>query len=441
MGALNVGTIPIRRDVVLFVVLLLVGLGSGYYFGKALAGEPHTAPTDYAILVAQVYQTDHDTAAAASRLKSAGFAQPAQAIATIAASYPTGTPEQARDAQSLLDLAAALGSPTTASSRGAGIPTAYILAALVGVVALGLVALLAFRILGLTPPSFSSSDALGRASQALKRRRAFATPGGSSPAVTWGSPDQPAEVTPGRPASAVDDPPIPDRRNGPDRQNGRQGQSAPPVTGTNSANGLNGAIVRTRPMQPSEVANGNGKPRPSGGGVPPIPLRPGQLRSSLAQRSYSFRSSYRLGDEPYDEIHPISDEAGRSLVGACGVSAGRFLNDHGQKRYWGFTAWLHDYASDGQFRAVGLVSRWASDHFADEIDDWRVEGDIDEVRLVDFDETIEIETTHLSAALVIEDVDYVQGVPPEAVFNRLAAQFDVEVRGATEPGSAASQTS
>lgn len=195
-------------------------------------------------------------------------------------------------------------------------------------------------------------------------------------------------------------------------------------------------------MQPSEAANANGKSRPAGrGSPPPIPLRPAQLGSPSPQRAYSFRSSYRLGDEPYDEIHPISDEAGRSLVGACGVSAARSTTDLGQKRYWGFTAWLHDYASDGQFRAVGLVSRWATDHFADEIDDWRAEGDIDEVRLVDFDATIEIETAHLSAALSIEDVDYVQGVPPEAVFNRLAAQFDVELRGATEPGSPAGQAS
>ncbi len=227
-----------------------------------------------------------------------------------------------------------------------------------------------------------------------------------------------------------------------DRKNGSgAGKAVPPVTvaGTSGAASANGSTLRTRPMQPSEMASANGKPRPAAGGVPPIPIRPGQLRNAAAQRSYFFRSSYRLGDEPYDEIHPISDEAGRSLVGACGVSAGRFLTDHGQKRYWGFTAWLHDYASDGQFRAVGLVSRWANDHFADEIDDWRTEGDIDEVRLVDFDETIEIETTHLSAALSIEDVDYVQGVPPEAVFNRLAAQFDVEVRKAPEAGSAAEQ--
>jgi hypothetical protein len=188
-------------------------------------------------------------------------------------------------------------------------------------------------------------------------------------------------------------------------------------------------------MQPGDSSISNGKARGFGRTPAPIPVRPGQLGESEPRRTYSFRSSYRLGDEPYDEIHPISDEAGRALVGACGVSAARCLTDHGQKRYWGFTAWLHDYASDGQFRAVGLVSRWANDHFADEVDDWRTEGDIDDVRLVEFDEQIQIKTAHLAATLSIEDVDYVQGAPPEATFNRLAAQFDVEVAVAAQADS------
>ena len=416
----------------LVAVLLLVGLGSGYYFGKVLAGEPHSAPTDYAVLVARLYQNDQDKSTALARLRSGGFSNPAEAVASIAASYPTGTPEQAKDADSLRTLSAALGGTAPNKASGGGIPTSYVLGGLVGLVALGLVVLLAIRILGLKLPSFASADTLGRASQALKRRRAFAAAGGSSPAVTWNSPEQPAASAPDH-SSGPAEPPAADRWNGTGA-----GRAVPPAS-VSSSNGANGAVVRTRPMQPSEVTNANGKARSAGRGAPPIPIRPGPLGGSSPQRSYSFRSSYRLGDEPYDEIHPISDEAGRSLVGACGVSAARFIADHGQKRYWGFSAWLHDYASDGQFRAVGLVSRWASDHFADEIDEWRVEGDIDEVRVVDFDETIEIETNHLSAALSIEDVDYVQGVPPDAVLNRLAAQFDVEVRGATEPGSAASQ--
>lgn len=440
MGALKIETVPLRREIVLVAVLFLVGLASGLYFGRALGGEPHSAPTDYAILVARLYENDQSKTQAIARLQAGGVDSPAQAVATIAAGYPTDTPAQARDADSLLKLARALGAPADSSSGTSGIPTSYILAALVGVCALGLVALLAVRVLGLQLPSLPKAPSLGRGGLPTARSRVFQPANRAMPA-TSPSPDPTPRAALPRTPEPVADPPAGEAKNG-----SAPGKTVPPPTK------WTGPQMRTRPMEANEAAsvNGNGRAASANGNTPktnvngnapaarrdvvPPPIKPVPLRSEPNPKGFSFRSSYRLGDEPYDEIHPISDDTGRSLVGACGVRGARFLNEHGQKRYWGFTAWLQDYAGEGQFRAVGLVSRWASDHLADQIDDWRDEGEIDEVRLVDFDARLAIETSLLAASMSIDDVDYVPGVPPEAIFNRLAAQFDVRVSRASETG-------
>jgi hypothetical protein len=189
--------------------------------------------------------------------------------------------------------------------------------------------------------------------------------------------------------------------------------------------------VRPQPV-PAQPA-----PRPGNAGWSSPTVERRATRPIASRGQFRFRSSYSFGDEPYDEIHPIADPRTKALVGACGVSAAHRLSqstdsDGASTEYWGFTAWVQDYASEDQpLRAIGLVSHWAYLNCGEEINQWLRSGQIDELREVDTDEQMRLETPNISAVLTVEAFTHGDGMLKDAYLVDLATQFEVSLRPRT----------
>jgi hypothetical protein len=163
------------------------------------------------------------------------------------------------------------------------------------------------------------------------------------------------------------------------------------------------------------------------------PARSGRRSATMLQsrpsvrtaRRVSFQSSYRLGDEPYDEIHPITDPATGTLVAACGLSSALKLESTTAPRYYAFTAWVQDYLSGEQLQAVGLVPRWALDAEGMRIDEWVREGQVEEVLPVHRGTATELKTDTLTTEVSIVDAEFGGSSEPDDHFTRLTVRFDV----------------
>lgn len=382
MDTFQVGRFAVRRETAVVAGLFIFGLVVGLILARVLVREPRVASVDYAVLVAKIHERERNVPLAVERLQAVGIAKPAEAVAAMARDHPTTTAEAAQDAQSLRELARALGQPVAEAGPVAqSAQPIWLLTLLVFLLALGLGSLFAFRILGVRLP---------RLDRRLAARRYSAN---------WRT----------RPAT-------------PDAAAPRHQPTQPPVVLRNPI--LAARAAASQPPRP--VAQGTGAQAEMAAGAR-------TATAELPRSQLSFRSGYRFGDEPYDEIHPIFDRRARALVGACGVSAARQIPGPGPTRYWAFTAWVHDYvSSQQQLKAVGLVSKWAYHNFGDEIDEWLRSGEIDELRQVDSGGCSRLETSNLGANLTVEEFEYGDGVPPEGYFTRLVAQFDVDLSPAAD---------
>jgi hypothetical protein len=417
VGRINIGQIAVRRDFVALAALLLVGLGLGLAAARLVIGEPRVSQVEYAILAAQVYERDHNLADATDRLQAAGIAEPSRTIAEMARRYPTTTPNQAREARSLGELSKGLGAPNDIQmiEPKASQPI-WLVTLVVFVFVLLLGGALVFRVLGLRLPC---RPARPREAAELSDLATNAAPAGArllgSFRKLWVLTMAPIASLAARRSAA------PTRHAAP------------------------GAGSRLRPAGSDPIAQPPIRPQPAAQPVsrstprwsPTTERR--TARPTAARGQIRFRSSYNLGDEPYDEIHPIADPRTKALVGACGVSAAHRLAlphsadlDGAGTEYWGFTAWVQDYASEEQpLRAVGLVSHWAYLNCGEEINLWLRSGQIDELREVDTDEQIRLETPNISAVLTVEAFTHGDGMPTDAYLVDLATQFEVSLRPRT----------
>ena len=157
-----------------------------------------------------------------------------------------------------------------------------------------------------------------------------------------------------------------------------------------------------------------------------VESRPAERRpAGRAGRIPSFQSSYHLGDDPYDEIHPITDPSTGSLVAACGLSAALKHNGRGSE-FYAFTAWLQNYADEEQLNAAGLVAPGARDLARDDIQNWVRGGQIDALVPIEKGMRAELGNGELSATVTILDAEFGdQPGAPRSYLQKLVVRFDV----------------
>ena len=135
-----------------------------------------------------------------------------------------------------------------------------------------------------------------------------------------------------------------------------------------------------------------------------------------------------MGDDPYDEIHPIVDRETGVLLGACGLSASKWLEPAGSGKFYAFTAWLHDYVSDQELRSVGIVSRWALDQGRNLTEEWLQSGAVDDIVEAKNGGITRLETGSLAGNVTINESHYNNGTPAQSHFSRLSIRFEIFVK-------------
>ncbi|MGH2460357.1 MAG: hypothetical protein ACRDIY_16000 [Chloroflexota bacterium] len=396
----------IGRPAILLGLAFLVGIGLGWVVTRPFA-VPSVGPVtndEYVSVVAQLFQRDHNQEVARERLALLG--SPTVLVQQTVQDVKAGNLKSQSDQAAVTALAQVL-APSASSEAGAstsattgsqpnqaaatpaandqttsapassgqsswlGPIVAFILAFGLGVVVL-------LRTAGL---SLASLPILNR----LTRPRPPERPARSRPVIA----SVPAETTPFR--------------------RGRD---------LNAARGFERVLDDDR----SEVRD---EPPPSRStGRTATLLRP-RVAAIGAARRLSFESLYRLGDEPYDEIHPITDPASGALVAACGLSSALAIESDTASRYYAFTAWVQDYVSGEQLRAVGLVTPSAMDRARAQIDEWVREGQVDDVLAVRGGVKTDLSTDTITTTVAISDLDRAEGGGPNEHFTRLGVRFEV----------------
>lgn len=410
MGALLMDRLPVGRSAILMALTFVVSIGIGWVVTRPFAT---TAPqqittVDYVAVVAQLFQHDHNAAIARERLNLLG--SPSALVQQAVQAAADGKVKSSSDrvaldtlAQALKvpvsksELAAAAATPATPASASVSTPSAVVtsttadtavnssgghvswvgpVAAFILAFVLGAIVLM--RTAGLGMPSLS----LPRVG--LPERKSRFQPGGATRAEAAPY-RRPANV---RRATPVVDPDLED-----DDED----------------------LVPVEPI----------RERPAARAAASVRARPAPVRTP--PRRTAYQSVYRLGDDPYDEIHPIADPITGSLVAACGLTAALKIESSGAPRYYAFTAWVQDYVSGDQLHAVGLVTSWALENQRAEIDDWVKAGQIEEVYPVQPGLSGELRTDDLSTTVTIPDVDYGDyGGAKASYFSQLTVRFDVQ---------------
>lgn len=400
----------IGRPAILLGLAFLLGTGLGWVVTRPFAGTSSGPVTnaDYVSVVAQLFQRDHNQEVARERLALLG--SPTVLVEQTLQDVKAGKVKSQSDQAAVAALAQAL-SPSTSASvttsssastgssavQGAATPVssdqsstastssgqsswlgpvvAFILAFALGVIVL-------LRTAGL---SLSSLPVLGGLTRGLARPRATERPSRPRPLVASGH----TETTSFRRARGV-----------------AESKRFEPIVEEE------GAAVLEEPF----LARTNGRTATL--------LKP-RMTAVQTGRRLSFESLYRLGDEPYDEIHPITDPTSGALVAACGLSSALAIDSGASSRYYAFTAWVQDYVSGEQLRAVGLVTPSAMDRARAQIDEWVRDGQVDEVLPVRNGVTTELATDTIATAVTVADVDRAESGGANEHFTRLSVRFEV----------------
>jgi len=154
----------------------------------------------------------------------------------------------------------------------------------------------------------------------------------------------------------------------------------------------------------------------------PSPARPTGLdRPPLA----TFRTTYTLGDDLYDDSFSIESAAG-DFLGECGVGIGDLIGVGDPKKVSAFEVWLFD-KNDIQTVTKVLMSRYA---YQDEATRSRMAAKGDPI-LAEPGAVVVLETASLMVEARIVDLTYGGGaLPAESFFERLT----VELRAASKLG-------
>ena len=386
----------LSRRIALMAGIFLLGIALGWLATRPFVGgasQPVTL-SEYTTVVALLYQRDHNANLANERLGLYGT--PAD-LARSAASDPKIT--SASDQAAVTSLSSALSgtvaatpaasdqSVPSASTSQSAAPTSdrssWVGPVIAFVVALVLGAIVLLRTAGLSTASLGiSSLGLGGLSGGARRstRPNRADSARSSLFASNLADDLPTSSSE-RPASST-----------------RSGRP----------------ILETRPLDR----------RPTAGRA--VDSRASDSRAVTARgRIPSFSSSYRIGDDPYDEIHPITDPTTGSLIAACGLSTAVKHPGRGSQ-YFAFTAWLQNYADDERLNAAGLIAPGAEEFAQDQIQSWVRGGQIDAIVPIEKNMQAEIGSGNLSATVTILDAEFGdEPGAPRSYVRKLVVRFDV----------------
>jgi hypothetical protein len=155
--------------------------------------------------------------------------------------------------------------------------------------------------------------------------------------------------------------------------------------------------------------------------VPPAARMPGLDRPPLA----TFRTTYTLGDDIYDDSFSI-ESANGDFLGECGVGIGDLIGVGDPKKVSAFEVWLFD-KNDIQTVTKVLMSRYA---FQDEAARNRMAAKGDPI-LSEPGAVVVLETASLQVEARIVDLSYGGGaLPAESFFERMT----IELRAASKLG-------
>ncbi|MBX6771453.1 MAG: hypothetical protein IRY83_06990 [Chloroflexi bacterium] len=394
------------RPVILLCLAFVVGAGIGWMISRPFAGgSGRVTDRDYVAVVALLFQIDHNQEVARERLALLG--SPSALVQQALDEARAGRLRNPSDRTAIEALARALlptvvptaststaGRPATAArASGAGVSLVGPIAVFLFAFALGAIVLL--RTAGVSLRSSGPVPGLRR--EPLDSNRGFHRP--SATLRTGPSFERP------RPADEVDT-----------RSDGEVSREEEEIR--NSTAGVS-------PILPRAV-NPAGVSRSRDAGLHP---------SRIAR----FESCYRLGDDPYDEIHPITDPTTGALMAACGLSSALSLAASSPGRYYAFTAWLQDYTGGEQFlRAAGLVTPWAARAAATSIDEWMRHGQVDVLLPVERGAVAELVTDHLKATVTVVDAAFGDAEQSAgAYFRELIVRFEIHPVTTADRGTAA----
>jgi hypothetical protein len=402
----------LNQPIIWYAVLFLVAVAISWTAARLIWRAPSqpVSSADYVAVVAQMYQHDHNLTIARERL--ALFGDPNQLAQTAVQASRQGSLKTPADqtavqalAQALTNGAGAAGStagPATPASSAAGTATgdgdqpSWIGPVLAFVLALALGGVVLFRTAGL--------------SLANLQLPSLAFPRGAEP-TTEAEPARPTRpnnsLPPRRPYRPVTNDvanPEPLDDDDPFDEDGAEGVRFVTDNGRASA----------APVERLESPTGTRVPRPT--------ARP----ATRSGEALVFQSTYRRGDDPFDEIHPVLDPTSGSLVAACGLNSTLKYDSGKTARWYAFTAWVQDYARDEQLFATGLVAPGAIDAQQEEIDTWVERGQVDVVLPAERGATTRVGDDDLSATITVVNVEYGrEGRGQAADIAQLTVKFEV----------------
>jgi hypothetical protein len=147
---------------------------------------------------------------------------------------------------------------------------------------------------------------------------------------------------------------------------------------------------------------------------------PGEARPPLA----TFRTTYSMGDELYDDSFSIESPAG-DFLGECGVGIGDTIGVGEPKKVSAFEVWLFD-KNDIQTVTKVLMSRYT---FQDEATRQRIAAKGDP-EVAENGAVVALETASLRVEARIVDMTYAEGVlPAESHFSRMTIELRALVKG------------
>jgi hypothetical protein len=396
------GDRPVNRRLLLLGGLFLIGLAVGWLITRPFAGgtPPTVSHVEYTAVVAQLYQRDHNLTLAQERLSP--FGSPDGLVQQASQAAQAGTLKDPNDAAAIQALAQALAGPNPSVATPVATPaivTTPLAAASIARTTSGNATDAA------VPPSPAGHPswlgplvafllALGLGLVVLLRTAGFSLT--AVPRLRLAGSAFTPRMTPvpppagGRRSSAPRIPTVPERR----------GAASAPLAYPDDDFEIPPPV---RPMGRPASRTPAPRPAPPGGGL-------------------VFQSSYRAGDDPYDEIHPITEPVSGGLVAACGLCAALKHEGYGSPAYYAFSAWVQDYLGSEQLQAVGLVAPAALASAQDQIDGWMRGGQIDRLLAVQRGTATEMVTDRLAVTVTVEDLEQ---DPATATFLRLSVRFDV----------------
>jgi hypothetical protein len=150
--------------------------------------------------------------------------------------------------------------------------------------------------------------------------------------------------------------------------------------------------------------------------------------ATRVRRAPVFQSSYTIGDDPFDEIHPISDPTSGSLIAACGLSAALKVESVDVGGYFAFTAWVQDYVNGEDLHAAGLIAPGAPDSARGQIEGWVRGGQIDTVLPLERGASAQVGTADLAATVTVVAVAFGHDRSSRDSFvSELTVRFDIEL--------------